>query len=172
MRKEDCFYLGKIVRKYSYKGELVVFLDTDEPEIYQNLESVFVHLGTTLVPFFIEKSSLQKRNLLRVQFEGICSESDADSLLGTEIYLPLTLLPKLSGKAFYFHEVIGFTLKDVNVGEVGEIISVNDNSAQPLFEVKRLEDEIFIPAIDEFIREVNRETKEVIVETPEGLLDL
>ena len=49
---------------------------------------------------------------------------------------------------------------------------MNDNSAQPLFEVKRSEDEIFIPAIDEFIREVNRETKEVIVETPEGLLDL
>lgn len=172
MRKEDCFYLGKIVRKYSYKGELIIFLDTDEPETYQNLESVFVQLGSSLVPFFIEKSSLQKRNLLRVQFEGIVSESDADSLIGTDIFLPLSLLPKLSGKAFYFHEVVGFTLKDINQGDIGKIKSVNDNSAQPLFEVERGESELFVPAIDEFIIEVNRKKKEIVVETPEGLLDL
>ena len=79
MRKEDCFYLGKIVTKYSFKGEVVIKLDTDEPELYKNMESVYVDFGNNLVPFFIDKSSLHKCNQLRVQFEDVYSEEEADS---------------------------------------------------------------------------------------------
>jgi len=102
MHKEDCFYLGKIVTKYSFKGEVVIKLDTDEPELYKEMESVYVEFGINLVPFFIEKSSLHKGNQLRVQFEEVYSEEAADSILKCGIYLPIDLLPKLSGDKFYF----------------------------------------------------------------------
>ena len=111
-RKEDCFYLGKIVKKHSFKGEVVIKLDTDEPELYGNMESVFVDLGNNLVPFFIEKSSLSKSTMFRVKFEDINTEADADSIMRAGIYLPLDLLPKLSGNKFYYHEVIGFSVLD------------------------------------------------------------
>jgi len=137
MRKEDCFYLGKIVTKYSFKGEVVIKLDTDEPELYKNMESVYVEFGSNLVPFFIEKSSLHKGNQLRVQFEDVYSEEEADSILKCGIYLPLDLLPKLEGDKFYFHEVIGFKIIDASFGEVGEIVHINDKAAQPLFEIDR-----------------------------------
>ncbi|MFD0762763.1 ribosome maturation factor RimM [Lutibacter aestuarii] len=172
MRKEDCFYLGKIVRKHSFKGEVVVKLDTDEPELYQNLESVFVALGNNLVPFFIEESLLQKGNQLRIRFEDVANEDDADAIIGSELYLPLEFLPKLKGNKFYFHEIIGFDIEDVNYGYVGVVKGVNDSSAQPLFEINSNGVDVFIPMIDNFIKKVDRENNKIIVETPEGLIDL
>ncbi|MBG7612683.1 16S rRNA processing protein RimM [Polaribacter sp. BAL334] len=172
MRKEDCFYLGKIVRKHSFKGEVVIKLDTDEPELYIEMESVYVDFGNNLVPFFIEKSSLHKGNQLRVRFEDVNSEADADAILKSDIYLPLTLLPKLTGDQFYFHEIIGFKVVDRIFGEVGIIVKINETAAQPLFEIDREGKEIFIPMVDEFIKKVDRANKTIEVQTPEGLIEL
>ena len=172
MKKEDCFYLGKIVKKYSFKGELILKLDTDEPEIYENLNAIFLDMGKTLVPYFIESSLFQKGNHLRIRFEDVNSEEDADLLLKRDAYLPLSLLPKLEGNQFYFHEVTGFTLEDVNYGTVGVISSINDNSAQPLFVIQTATDEILVPMVDDFIEKIDRVHKKILVKTPEGLIDI
>ncbi|MCK0107923.1 ribosome maturation factor RimM [Flavobacteriaceae bacterium S0825] len=172
MKKEDCFYLGKIVKKYSFKGELLAKLDTDQPELYEHLDAMFVQVRNNLIPFFIESSQLHKSELLRIKFEEVDTEADADALLKSELYLPLEFLPKLEGNKFYFHEVIGFKITDKNFGEVGTVKAINDSTAQALFEVDRDGIEILIPMNDEFIVEVNRETKTILVETPEGLIDL
>ena len=172
MRKEDCFYLGKVVSKHSYKGEVLVKLDTDEPEIYENMESVFVALGGSLVPFFIEKSRLHKSSLLRIQFEDINDEEGADSVMGKELYLPLEMLPKLSGNKFYYHEVIGFRLQDEDHGFIGTITGVNDTVTQALFEAEKDGKQLLIPISDDIIIRVDREEKSIFVKTPEGLVDL
>jgi 16S rRNA processing protein RimM len=172
MQKTDCFYLGKIVKKYSFKGEVLAKLDTDQPELYENLDSILVELRNNLVPFFIENSQLHKSELLRIKFEDINNEQDADSILKCDLYLPLKFLPKLEGDKFYFHEVIGFTVEDVNFGKVGIIKSINDTTAQALFEIDRNGTEILIPMNDEFIKKVDRKKKTILVQTPEGLIEL
>ncbi|EGV42110.1 16S rRNA processing protein RimM [Bizionia argentinensis JUB59] len=172
MKKEDCFYLGKIVSKYSFKGELLIKLDTDEPDLYENLDSMFVDLRNNLVPFFIESSQLHKSDLLRVRFEDVDTEADADALIKSDIYLPLDLLPKLEGDKFYYHEIIGFKVSDVNFGHVGTVSSINDSTAQVLFEIDRDGTEILIPLNDAFIVKVDKDKKEIILDTPEGLIDL
>ncbi len=172
MTKEECFFLGKVVSKFSFKGEVLIKLDTDEPEAYAELESVFVDYSGNLVPFFIDRSSFQKSSLLRVKFEDVDTEEDAEDLIGCELYLPLDMLPPLDPDQFYFHEVIGFEIVDLQFGSVGKLVHINDHTPQPLLVVDRDGKEILIPLNDEFLHQVDKPNKKIVVNTPEGLIDL
>ena len=173
MQKSACFYAGKIVRKHSFKGEVIIKIDRDTPDSIIELESVFIALGDTLVPFFIEKSAWQKKLQLRVKFEDIDSESDADGILNKAIFLPKELLPELEDNAFYKAEIIGYALEDIHYGYVGIIKGVNEHTPQVLFEVINTDGNlVLVPAIDAFIREIDHTNQIIKVETPEGLLEL
>ena len=172
MNKEDCFYLGKIVSKFSFKGEVLVKLDTDDPESFLEMESVFIDMNKNLIPFFIEKSSLQKSNLLRLKFEEITSEDDADRILKKELYLPLSFLPELKDDQFYFHEVIGFKVTDKLFGDVGILKGVNDSTPQALFEIERDGKEILVPVNDDFIDKLDKPNKTLHLDVPEGLIEM
>ena len=92
--------------------------------------------------------------------------------MGNAVYLPLKMLPKLKGDKFYFHEVIGFEIEDKRLGIVGIIQSVNDSAAQPLFEVLKGDIEILIPMIDQFLVKIDRANKKVLMDLPEGLIEM
>jgi len=172
MRVEDCFYFGKIVRKHSYKGEVVINLEPDFSEIITELESVWLLTNNQLVPFFIEKLTYYKNYMYRIQFEGLYSETEADKIIGNLVYLSNEYLPKSEGDDFYTHEILGFTVVDVNVGTVGKVMFVNVSTPQTLLEVDNGTKMVFIPAHEAFIRKIDKKKKIITVETPEGLLDL
>ena len=104
--------------------------------------------------------------------EDMKSEEEADYIMGCAIYLPIKMLPKLTGNKFYYHEVIGFEIEDKRIGVFGKIVSINDSTAQPLFEVLNGGVEILIPMIDHFLVKIDRENKKVIMDLPEGLIEM
>lgn len=171
MRPEDCFVLGTITRQHGYKGDVVAKIDTDRPEHYENLESVLLLQGGGLIPFFITHSQLLKKDQLLLRFEESKSAKEADAFMGKDLYLPLASLPKLEGKSFYFHEIEGFEVLDH--GEViGTAQDVMDRPGQPVLRVIHEESEILIPLVDEFIDKIDRSTRKLYLQVPEGLVDL
>ncbi len=172
MTKDECFYLGTIVSKFSFKGEVQIKLDTDEPETYKNLESVLVEINQKLVPFFILQSNLQRSNLLRVKFEDVDDEADALEFLKKDVYLPLTELPELDGDQFYYHEVTNYKVFDKQYGEFGVIKSVDSTSPQALFIIYKGNTEILVPVNDVFIEKIDKANQEIHFNLPDGLLEL
>lgn len=173
MKTEDCFYLGYVTKTFGFKGEVVVYLDTDDPESYKSLESVFILMEGKLIPFFIEKIQLRvNSNDAIVQFQHVDSEQKALQITGQEVYLPLSMLPPLKGNRFYFHEVLGFRVIDQQKGDLGLIDQVLDYPGNPVFQIQASGKEILIPARDEFIVQLDREKRILYLQAPEGLIDL
>lgn len=170
MNKEACFQLGKITKPFGYKGQVVFFLDVDCPDDYSELDSVFVEVKGQLVPHFIKDIKIGG-NKATVTFEELTPD-EARALVGCDLYLPLDVLPPLTGNRFYFHEVIGWRVVDSEKGDIGTIASVIDFPAQPLFQIMQNDKEILIPIIDPVIKQVNREEKIMYITAPNGLIDM
>ena len=176
MKIGDCFYLGYIQKTIGNKGELAFKLDVDSPSSYTSLESVGIQLqkgDNSCIPFFIVASKLLHSGVLRVQLEGVESALDAKALVGKQLYLPIEMLPALSGNKFYFHEIINFEVIDKVYGTIGSVKEVLEFSTSNLLCVHHPSgNEILIPITDTSILHLDRSKHTLEVATAEGLIDL
>ena len=151
---------------------MLLKIDTDQPSYYKKIKSLFIYKENKLTLHKIEVARFHKDSLLRLKFEGINSEKEANSIINCDIYLPINNLPILTGNKFYYHDVINYLIIDEDFGEIGKIISIKENISQDLFVIDHNKNEVLIPIHDEFIVEVDKKKNQIIVKTPEGLIDL
>ncbi|MDA7730973.1 ribosome maturation factor RimM [Flavobacteriaceae bacterium] len=171
MNKQDCYYLGKIVSKFSFKGEVLLKLDSDEID-FKKLKTIFLEIDGAIVPYSIDNIKLHKSSLLRIRFENIDNEEKANKIIKIKTYLPIKDLPKLNGNKFYYHEITNFMVLDLTLGEIGKVLKVNDQTSQPIIVVINNNSEIMIPLVDDFLIDINRDKKTLTFNLPEGLTTL
>jgi len=168
---QDFYYLGVITKTFGYKGQVVVYLDTDEPEKYKTLDSVFVKDAEEALPFMIEDFIYKGSNQAIVKFADVDGET-AKNLVKAELYLPLSCLPPLTGNKFYYHEVIGFHVIDKEKGDIGKCVDFMEISRQPIMQIDCNGTEILVPAVDEIFEKVDRDAQTILIAAPQGLIDI
>ncbi|MBR3699565.1 MAG: 16S rRNA processing protein RimM [Bacteroidales bacterium] len=171
MTKDDCFYLGRIAKTHGIKGEVTIRLDVDDPSAYHDMKYFLLEINKVLTPFFVEKLTCSGDKVF-VKVQDINTVEAASALTGKEVFLPLEMLPKLSGKQFYYHEVKGFLLIDEIHGELGPINDVIEYPTQAIIQVFKDKKEILIPILDQVIQKVDRKTKKLYIKAPDGLIDM
>ena len=169
--KDEFFYLGTLTRPFGLKGELCAFFDTDNPERYTQLDALFLDLDDEKIPYTVEHIAYRGNNQFVIKFDGI-GPNECREFAQVELYLPLSQLPPLDGNRFYFHEVIGFTVIDERLGEIGTCQDFLEVSNNPIMQVNHNGTEILIPASQQFVTQVDRENRILHVSTPEGLVEI
>lgn len=172
MKIDDFYYLGKITKKFSFRGEVIIFLDTDSPEFYYNIKKLFLKINNVFTPFNVTSVKPNKTNRIRVKINGIDSENDTEKLINKEIYLPIESLPKTDKNSFYYHEIIDYTVVGKDNKKVGNITGVNDQSPQHLFQINTLGKKTLIPINDKLIIKVDKKNKIIKMDLPDGILDI
>lgn len=167
---DEYFNLGAISKVFSFKGEVVIRLDLNYPEILSNLNAFFIERKGELVPYQIEEISFLKSNFARVKLAGINTEEEAKKIVRANIYLPDEFLPQLSEDEFYHHEIVGYKVIDQNDMEVGKITQVYDLPANPLVEIIYENREVLIPL--SLMESFDKKEEKIFMIIPNGLLDV
>lgn len=172
MDKNQCFSLGKITKSHGLKGEVIIYLDVDDPEKYAKLDALFLDIKGQLIPFIIDQIQIRgKKSILKI--EDINTIEQAEPYINAEVWLPLNALPKLKGKSFYYHDVIGYSILDLTANAaIGNIKAIYESTGNDLFAVDHEGIEILVPIVDEFILEINHNEKQITLKLPEGLLEV
>lgn len=172
MNFPDHYYFGIIHKTIGLNGVLAIKVDVDDISKYKKLDHLFVLDNNQLVPFFITSLIVKNNDVIQVQFDGLNTITSTERLIGKQVYLPIAMLPKLSGNKFYYHEIIGYSVIDSNHGNIGIVQKVLDFTHQDILEIKQNYTEILVPILDHIIKKVDRDKKELHIEAPEGLIDI
>jgi len=174
IKKEDIFQIGKLIKPHGLRGELSFEFSTD---IFDEIEADYFicEIEGIFVPYFIESYRLKSDHSGFVKFEGIDSNEDAKELLKVNLYLERTSLPtdfsseNVQGTDFY----VGYQIADQDGNIIGKIVSMDDSTENILFNVlSTSEEEILIPASDDYISTIDDDAGVIYMQIPEGLLGL
>jgi 16S rRNA processing protein RimM len=168
---DQAFCWGVIIRAHGLKGEIRVQAAVDNPAPYQKLTTLWIsNPKNQLQAFQIKSIKLLAGTEFLLNLETVNNRNAAEMLVGKQIYLPLEMLPKLSGKNFYYHDIIGFKLQDIISGDIGEIVEVRPMPAQDVLVVIHRLREVLIPIHDDFIEAIDYENRLFLTKLPEGLI--
>jgi len=171
MRQEEAFYIGYITKTKGLKGEVQVYFEYDEPELL-DLEVLFAEINGKMVPFFTSVYKLHTNNTGNFYFDDIDHIDKAQPLIRKRIYLPLDKMPDREEEDFHYNDLKGFLVTDKNHGELGEIIEVNEYPQQFVATVHVKFTDVLFPLNEDIILEIDEDAGTVLVELPEGLLDI
>ena len=171
MDNQDFIYLGKILKPFSYKGELKIYIEDFYIDQIKELDSFLLNIQGSYIPFTIKAITKNKSNIFRIILDGIDSEDLAKKLADVEIYAENNLIKRevLEKKNNYIF--INYVIYNNNA-IIGKIIDIIENENQDLFEVVFNEKRILIPLVDEFVVNIDNDNKKIIMNLPEGLTDL
>ena len=175
MTIDECFELGYLLKPHGLRGTIAATFDVDDPAAYVKLKTVYLALPAApnkLVEHAVERVQPQAGKKALLKLRGIERIEDAEPLRGSKLYLPLSELPKLEDDQFYFHDVIGFTVVDEILGELGLVENFYELPQQDVLAMRYQDQEVLIPVVDELVSHADMEARKIHVNLPEGLLDI
>ena len=168
---ENLILLGRITKTHGYSGNLIFVLNTFKTEVISDYSWVFIERHGEKVPYKVVEWREIDNSKIMVSLKDIDSEDIAKSFIGSDFYLPDTTINLAPSEEFLLAGIEGWKLYQSG-NYLGEVIEIIDNKAQTLLKVLGEENEFYIPLVDDFLEEFLPDENKIIVNIPDGLIDL
>jgi 16S rRNA processing protein RimM len=174
MTHDSRLVVGRLRKPHGLKGDLTVFPITDDPDTVlaagRSVWLVGVDGATVAGPVTIERSRAYHREWL-VKFAGAERREDIDPWRGLFLAVPAAELAPPSGDEVYLHELNGFAVRLPDDTPLGLVSAVYELPAGLMIEVQGSKREFLLPYKKEFVREVDRSNRRLVVTPPVGLVE-
>ena len=170
--EDDLISVARIARPQGHRGAVIADLLTDFPERFAKLGKVYVKgADGRLLALDLENSRLHKRRVV-LKFAGYDSIDRAEELRDARVMITHDQLVELPEGAYYDFDLIGCEVVVAAGQRLGRVEEVQNYGAAPLLVVRDGNRELLIPLVLSICVEIDTEQKRIVVNPPEGLLDL
>lgn len=173
IQEEDVARVGRVCRARGLAGEVEIEF-TDDVLDDSDVDYLVCDCDGILVPFFWEEYRFKNHTTAIVKFEFVDNEEQARRLVGSAVYFPKSALADDDdGLPTRWTQFVGYTVLDVRKGLVGTVEAVDERTENVLFMVKSPSGgDVIVPAHEDLIQSCDAKERVVVIELPEGLLDL
>lgn len=172
IKQEDVYQIGRLGKPHGVRGEITFLFDDD---VFDRVEAEYLilQLDGILVPFFLEEYRFRGDASAILKFCDIDTQEEASGLTGSPVFFPRNHHAgdeETLSKA----ELVGFRIVDsYSEEEIGVISAIDDSTPNILFNVTAEDGKtLLIPASPDLIEAFSRETRELKMNLPEGILNL
>jgi len=164
--------VGRIARAHGIRGQVIVNSETDFPEQrFKPGAKVFIRRGSSVDALVVATVRFQNGRPV-IGLEGVETMNDAETLAGLEMRVPVEELAKLPAGTFYRHDLVGCHVVTGRGEEVGIVEGVEGTVGGSRLVVAGAKGEILIPLVSEICPTIDVAARRIVIEPPEGLLDL
>ncbi len=157
--------VGKIVNVRGLHGEIKVLPHTNVENMFEKLKSIKI-LGND----YKIKSVKHIKNCVALLLDTVDTVEKATDLVGNELFVKEENMPKLEKDNYYLKDLIGVDVTDINEGELGKLTNVYFTGANDVYEITAKDGKTsLIPAVKEFVKEIDIDKKIMTVELIEGM---
>ena len=164
--------VGRVARAHGNKGQVIVNPETDFPgDRFAEGNVLVVDHGGQHVERRIASVRFQQGRPI-IALEGVETMNDAEALAGAELKVPAETLAPLPGGTYYRHDLVGCEVRTKDGQVVGRVTDVEGPLERSRLVVARKGGELLVPMVETICVEVDPVSKRIVIDPPEGLLDL
>lgn len=169
--RPDYITVGRFGRPRGVTGDIYITPDTDFPDRFLDLHELLIEERGQKKSLLIESADLIGGRPV-VKIEGYDSKEAAAALTNREVFIPGELAVELPEGSFYHFDLVGCTIKSADGTEIGVLEEILFYPANDVYRIKMTNSgEFLLPVVDKFIKGVDIEKKEIIIEPPDGLIE-
>jgi 16S rRNA processing protein RimM len=167
----EYFKIGKLVAVHGLTGELVLKHELGKKTSLKGLNSIFIEeRKDSFLPWFIESTKIKNGEEIFLKLEGVNTREAANKLARKDIWLTETDFKKYAAKSAPAN-LIGYIILNEEK-PLGAILEVIEQPHQMLCRIEVNGKEALIPLNENTIERIDHKKRQVLVNLPEGLLEI